>query len=101
MFNLFNRLLGSNIGSLSAVGRTNPLLAAGAGSQATQKLLEKIPRLKLSGVIAQAVKDPKFMAMLLQKTAKDSTTPNFIRMRAYLVQNGLMESEPMHSEVKK
>ena len=101
MFNLFNRLLGSNIGSLSAVGRTNPLLAAGAGSQATQKLLEKIPRLKLSGVIAQAVKDPKFMAMLLQKTAKDSTTPNFMRMRAYLVQNGLMESEPMHSEVKK
>jgi len=101
MFNLFNRLLGSNIGSLSAVGRTNPLLAAGAGSQATQKLLEKIPRLKLSGVVAQAVKDPKFMAMLLQKTAKDSTTPNFMRMRAYLVQNGLMESEPMHSEVKK
>ena len=101
MFNLFNRLLGSNIGSLSAFGRTNPLLAAGAGSQATQKLLEKIPRLKLSGVIAQAVKDPKFMAMLLQKTAKDSTTPNFMRMRAYLVQNGLMESEPMHSEVKK
>lgn len=101
MFNLFNRLLGSNIGSLSAVGRTNPLLAAGAGSQATQKLLEKIPRLKLSGVIAQAVKDPKFMAMLLQKTAKDSTAPNFMRMRAYLVQNGLMESEPMHSEVKK
>lgn len=100
MFNLFNRLLGSNIGSLSAVGRTNPLLAAGAGSQATQKLLEKIPRLKLTGVVAQAVKDPKFMAMLLQKTAKDSTTPNFMRMRAYLVQNGLMESEPMHSEVK-
>ena len=101
IFNLFNRILGSNIGSLSAVGRTNPLLASAAGSNATQKLLEKIPRLKLSGVVAQAVKDPKFMAMLLQKTAKDSTTPNFMRMRAYLVQNGLMESEPMHSEVKK
>ena len=101
IFNLFNRILGSNIGSYSTFGRANPLLASAAGSNATQTLLEKIPRLKLTGVVAQAVKDPKFMAMLLQKTAKDSTAPNFMRMRAYLVQNGLMESEPMHSEVKK
>ena len=100
IFNLFNRILGSNIGSLSTFGRANPLLASAAGSNATQTLLEKVPRLKLSGVVAQAVKDPKFMAMLLQKTARDSTAPNFIRLRAYLVQNGLLDSEPMHSEVK-
>jgi hypothetical protein len=100
IFNLFNRILGSNIGSVSTFGRANPLLASAAGSNATQTLLEKIPRLKLSGVVAQAVKDPKFMAMLLQKTARDTTAPNFIRLRAYLVQAGLMETEPMHSEVK-
>lgn len=90
VINLLARLVGSRLGSATASGQGSPLVMAGAGSKAAQKILEKVPALKVQGVLTQAIQDPKFMADLLQKRAKPQKQLD-TRMNAYLMQIGLIE----------
>jgi len=70
VINLLARIMGSRLGAMTAAGKGAPLVMAQAGSRSMQKILEKVPLLKVQGVLTQAVQDPKFMADLLQKRAK-------------------------------
>ena len=68
VINLLARNLGARLGSASSGGGPS-IVMAGAGSRFMQSILEKVPALKVQGVLTQAIQDPKFMADLLQKRA--------------------------------
>ena len=93
MVNLLARVIGSKVGANSAVGQMmggTTLIAQSAFSKMAQKTIEKVPALKVQGVLTKAMEDPKFMAMLLEmgpKAQKQVST----RINAYLLQAGLLE----------
>lgn len=90
VINLLARWSGSQLGAKTVAGQGAPLMMAGAGSRAMQKMLEKVPALKVQGVLTQAIQDPKFMAYLLQKRPKPQKQLD-TRINAYLLQAGLLE----------
>jgi len=90
VINLLARWSGSQLGAKTVTGQGAPLMMAGAGSRAMQTILEKVPALKVQGVLTQAIQDPKFMADLLQKRAKPQKQLD-TRINAYLLQAGLLE----------
>lgn len=91
--NLLARVLGSKVGANSALGQVmggTTLVAQSAFSKLAQKTIEKVPALKVQGVLTKAMDDKNFMAMLLEmrsKTPKQAQT----RINAYLLQAGLLE----------
>ena len=89
VINLLARNLGARLGSASSGGGPS-IVMAGAGSRFMQSILEKVPALKVQGVLTQAIQDPKFMADLLQKRAKPQKQLD-TRINAYLLQAGLLE----------
>lgn len=93
VINLLARVFGSKLGANSVVGQMmggTTLIAQSAFSKMAQRTLEKVPALKVQGVLTQAIQDPKFMADLLQKRAKPQKQLD-IRINAYLLQLGLIE----------
>ena len=91
--NLLARVIGSKVGANSALGQVmggTTLVAQSAFSKLAQKTIEKVPALRVQGVLTKAMDDKKFMAMLLEmrsKTPKQAQT----RINAYLLQTGLLE----------
>jgi hypothetical protein len=91
--NLLARVLGSKVGANSALGQVmggTTLVAQSAFSKLAQKTIEKVPALKVQGVLTKAMDDKNFMAMLLEmraKTPKQAQT----RINAYLLQAGLLQ----------
>lgn len=93
VINLLARVFGSKLGANSVVGQMmggTTLIAQSAFSKMAQRTLEKVPALKVQGVLTQAIQDPKFMADLLQKRAKPQKQLD-TRINAYLLQQGLIE----------
>ena len=93
VINLLARVFGSKLGANSVVGQMmggTTLIAQSAFSKIAQRTLEKVPALKVQGVLTQAIQDPKFMADLLQKRAKPQKQLD-TRINAYLLQQGLIE----------
>lgn len=91
--NLLARVIGSKVGANSAVGQMmggTTLIAQSAFSKMAQKTIEKVPALKVQGVLTKAMEDPKFMAMLLEMGPKAPKQVN-TRINAYLLQAGLLE----------
>ena len=67
VLNLFARVVGSKLGANSFLGQMmggTTLIAQSAFSKIAQKTIEKVPALKVQGVLTKAMQDPKFMAML-------------------------------------
>lgn len=96
IFNLFQRVLGSNIGAAGAVGQVSgsPLVAAAAGSKATQAILGKMPRAKVQQILVEAMFNPELMQELLRKPI----TPKQVlqqkrQINAYLLAAGIPELE--------
>lgn len=95
-FDLFTRLIGANIGGAGAVGQISgaPLVAAQAGSKASQTILSKVPRARIREVLTEAVFNPKLMAALLRKPvgvkAKDARDR---QIYAFLLQAGIIDEE--------
>ena len=96
IFNLFQRVLGSNIGAEGAVGSVSgsPLVAAAAGSKATQAILGKMPRAKVQQILVEAMFNPELMQELLRKPI----TPKQVfqqrkQINAYLLAAGIPELE--------
>ena len=90
VINLFSRWSGAQLGAATVAGKGAPLMMAGAGSRTMQKLLEKVPALKVQGVLTEAIRNPKLMADLLELSPK---APKQVgqRINAYLLQAGLMD----------
>ena len=96
MFDLFVRVIGAKLGSMSAVGQSTgaPLVMAGAGVRTAQKMMLKLPAARVKDVMVQAVFDPAFMAELLKKrvTVKLRQKSNQ-RIEAYLLRNAIIEDD--------
>jgi hypothetical protein len=93
LLNLFARVVGSKVGANSFVGQMmggTTLIAQSAFSKIAQKTIEKVPALKVQGVLTKAMQDPKFMAMLLEMGPK-SPVQKQRRINAYLLQAGLLQ----------
>lgn len=93
VLNLFARVVGSKLGANSFLGQMmggTTLIAQSAFSKIAQKTIEKVPALKVQGVLTKAMQDPKFMAMLLEMGPKSSIQTQR-RINAYLLQAGLLE----------
>lgn len=94
IFDLFTRVIGANLGSMTAVGQATgaPLVMAGAGVRTAQKMMLKLPAMRVKDVLVQAMFDPKFMAELLKKrvTMKLRQKSNQ-RIEAYLLRNAIIE----------
>tara|TARA_R110000824_G_scaffold3241_2_gene15392 strand:+ start:13256 stop:16015 length:2760 start_codon:yes stop_codon:yes gene_type:complete len=90
-----SRIVGSGVATKLASkfgtgGAGHGLIVARGGSSIGQKVLDKIPSQKITGVLIQAVTDPKLMKILLAKpkTAKEAFKLQF-RAHSYLMQAGL------------
>lgn len=93
VLNLFARVVGSKLGANSFLGQMmggTTLIAQSAFSKIAQKTIEKVPALKVQGVLTKAMQDPKFMAMLLEMGPRASIQTQR-RINAYLLQAGLLE----------
>jgi hypothetical protein len=96
IFDLITRLIGSKLGTAGIAGKTagSSLVMAGAGVRAAQKQMLKLPSAKVKDVLIQAVLDPKFMAILLQKNVGVNVRrKNTSRIEAYLLRNLLIEED--------
>lgn len=96
LFDLLVRITGANIGASSAIAKSSGagLVTAGYGSRAARKWAEKIPQNRVKDVMAEAVKNPKFMAELLRKQPPLARSlPKDKRLNAYLLQLGIPGSE--------
>ena len=93
IINLFARVAGSKVGANSAIGQIgggSTLQAQAAFSRLGQKLLEKVPALKIQGVLTDAMRNPVLMSDLLRYTPK-SPKRALSRINAYLLQAGLTD----------
>ena len=93
LINLFARVAGSKVGANSAIGQIgggSTLQAQAAFSRLGQKLLEKVPALKIQGVLTDAMRNPVLMSDLLRYTPK-SPKRALSRINAYLLQAGLTD----------
>ena len=91
LINTFARVVGSKVGGRAGLGRImggSTLIAQSAFAKAAVKYLEKVPALKVQGVLTQAIQDPKFMAELLRLGPKPQKQVE-TRINAYLLQQGL------------
>ena len=95
-FDLFTRLVGANIGGAGAVGQISgaPLVAAQAGSKASQTILSKVPRARIREVLTEAVFNPKLMAALLRKpVGVKAVDARDRQIYAFLLQAGIIDEE--------
>ena len=100
-FDLLLRVGGANIGSMGALSQATgtPLVLAGAGVRASQRFFDKLPRLAVKGVLAEAVKNPKLMATLLEKPVGiKATNLRNKRLNAILVQAGILDGSEILEE---
>jgi hypothetical protein len=100
-FDLLLRIGGANLGGSSALGQAAgaPLVLAGAGVRTAQKVFDKMPKLRVKTILAEAIKDPKLMADLLERptTAKLKAARNK-RLNAVLVQAGIFDGSELLEE---
>lgn len=90
------RVIGARIGALSFIGEASgaTLVAAGAGSRALRSILSDMPALRVRDVLARAVEDPEFMALLLQKpTRVRARNARDTRILSYLLASGLVAED--------
>ena len=87
------RILGANVESIIPMSGSvgTPLVVAGAGSKLARNLFDRVPKGRVQDLLIEASKDPKFMAMLLERP----TTPRQKgelnrRMEAFLWNAGLI-----------
>ena len=103
-FDLLLRIGGATVGGNSVIGNATgtPLVAAGAGVRASQKLFDKMPKMRVKSVLAEAINDPKLMATLLEKpTTVKAKAARDKRLYAALLQAGLLDgSELIGNEVE-
>ena len=95
LFNLAVRIAGANIGAVGAVASTGaPFVAAGAGSQFLQKVLEKVPLTRTLDILLEAAENPPFAAALLRrgKSIKEKNEV-FRQINAFLLQAGFVPDE--------
>lgn len=100
-FDLLLRIGGATVGGNSVIGNAagTPLVAAGAGSRASQKLFDKVPKVRVKSVIAEAVNNPKLMATLLEKpTTVKAKASRDRRIYAALLQAGLLDGTEILEE---
>jgi hypothetical protein len=96
VINLLARIVGSKVGQnspLSNIAGGSNLVIQSAFSKYAQKVLEKIPAMRLQGTITKAIQDPQFMAYLLRKQPKFIDKKTNTRIKAYLLQQGLLDTE--------
>tara|TARA_Y100000015_G_scaffold35588_1_gene36362 strand:- start:574 stop:3219 length:2646 start_codon:yes stop_codon:yes gene_type:complete len=100
-FDLLLRIGGANLGGSSALGQAagTPLVLAGAGVRTAKNAFEKMPKLRVKTILAEAIKDPKLMADLLERptTAKLKAARNK-RLNAVLVQAGIFDGSELLEE---
>ena len=100
-FDLLLRIGGANLGGSSALGQAAgaPLVLAGAGVRTAKNAFEKMPKLRVKTILAEAIKDPKLMADLLERptTAKLKAARNK-RINAVLLQAGIFDGSELLEE---
>ena len=100
-FDLLLRIGGANLGGSSALGQAAgaPLVLAGAGVRTAKNAFEKMPKIRVKTILAEAIKDPKLMADLLERptTAKLKAARNK-RLNAVLVQAGIFDGSELLEE---
>jgi len=100
-FDLLLRIGGANLGGSSALGQAagTPLVLAGAGVRTAKNAFEKMPKLRVKTILAEAIKNPKLMADLLERptTAKLKAARNK-RLNAVLVQAGIFDGSELLEE---
>jgi len=96
VFDTVIRIGGAKLGTafhgiLPGKGSGSSLIAASRGSEYVRKVLEKVPTEQTRDVLIQAVLDPKFAAMLLQKPVTEAEGISLAkRMHSYLFSAGLI-----------
>tara|TARA_Y100001972_G_scaffold75104_1_gene91291 strand:+ start:1350 stop:4010 length:2661 start_codon:yes stop_codon:yes gene_type:complete len=100
-FDLLISIGGANLGGASALGQATgaPLVLAGRGVRTAQTVFDKMPKLRIKTILAEAIKDPKLMADLLERptTAKLKAARNK-RLNAVLVQAGIFDGSELLEE---
>jgi hypothetical protein len=87
---LVMRLMGVNAAELVKPSGPGSLVMAGAFSQATRNMFEKMPNLLVRGVMEEAAKDPQLMAQLLRRGVSEGEKLRFARqLHGYLGAAGL------------
>jgi len=95
---IVGRLAGATLASQSILSGGAPsLIVAHIGSQAGRKFLDKMPTLKLREVLTEAMLDPVFMKVLLEKPTSVTARSNSQRKIKYLLASkGLLSPDDQY-----
>jgi hypothetical protein len=92
LVDLVIRIAGSRVGAAGAMGAASgsSLVAAGAGVRFMKRIFDKIPNVRVMGVLEEAARKPEFAAALLEKpkTVKQARALER-QINAFLLQAGL------------
>ena len=90
------RVAGANAASQSPISQKvgSGLIVASAGSKLFRNLFDKLPKAKIVNVMMEAAKNPKFMALLIQKANNVKQEKEiYTKLRAYMLQSGFIDEE--------
>lgn len=90
------RLAGARLGARLAEGSASgaSLVAAGAGSRFLRNILERVPFTRTSEVLAEAARNPKFAATLLEKAKTPQRKRELAeQMNVFLINAGIIAAE--------
>lgn len=95
LFDLVLRVVGARAGAQGAVGAASgsSLVAAQRGSQFFRNVFGKLPVQRVTDVLIEAAKDPRFTALLLRSAPTQADKITLSRqIHAYMLQAGLFNS---------
>lgn len=92
LYDLVVRIVGANVGGHAALAGVtgSSLVTAGAAVRTARNLFEKVPAGRVRDVLIEAAREPKFMALLLEKPTGAARRRQIQQqVEAWLVQAGL------------
>lgn len=100
LIDILGRLGGATMAAASPLGQGigHQLIIAQIGSQAGRSFLQKLPNIKLTNVMKEAMLDPLLMKNLLERPATIIAKKNRdYKLRALMVSKGLLEEEEAYN----
>jgi len=90
MYDLVLRIAGTRVAAHAPVGNANSLVVAGAASRAARQVFDKIPKMHVRTILAEAAQNPEFMTALLEKRVTRADQMKLaLQMNAYFWQAGV------------
>ena len=95
IFDFLSRVSGAQGASFASGGGRggSGIIIAGSGSRESQRVLKKLPNVRIKEVMMKAMNDPKLAGLLIKKVNIKQRAALESQINAYLIQSGIISKE--------